>query len=105
MERDEPNDVGLAAARDDQRLFSDERTKDLLNEKKLRRRALRPISRRSEETAGRIVGRDQRVTNGGTNRATTGKLLTRDVGVTLAVYRNGLFGHHDVLHIENVIKT
>ena len=91
MEREEPNDIGFAAARDDQRLFSDERRKDLLNEKKLRPHALRPIAHEPDESASRNVGRDQCLPNGDTNRVRTARRLTRNVGVTLAVYRNGLW--------------
>jgi hypothetical protein len=36
VQGEKPNDIGLAAARGDHGLFSDERTKDRSNEKKLR---------------------------------------------------------------------
>jgi hypothetical protein len=42
VEREEPNDIGLAASRGDHGLVSDERTKNLSNEKKLRSSWLRP---------------------------------------------------------------
>ena len=91
MEREEPNDIGLATARSDHWIFLDERTKDLLNEKKLRPHALRPIPHEPDESACRNVGRDQCLPNGDTNRVRTARRLTRNVGVTLAVYRNGLW--------------
>ena len=92
MEREEPNDVRLATARGDQWLLSGERRKDLLNEKKLRPHALRPIPHEPDESAGRNVGRDQCLPNGDTNGVRAARRLTRNVGVTLAVYRNGRCG-------------
>ena len=55
-----------------------ERTKDLSHEKKLRPHALRSISRESDESAGRIVGRDQRLPNGDSNRARKGEAANEE---------------------------
>jgi hypothetical protein len=78
VEREKPYDVGLAAARGDHWLFSDERTKDLSNEKKLSSVWLRTLAQDPNQIVGRPVGRDQRRPNGSTN-------ATRELTVT--VYR------------------
>ena len=86
VEREEPNNIGLAAACRDQGLFSDQRTKDLSKEKKLRPRAMRPIAHEWDERTGWTVGRDQRLPNDRTNGAGAAKRLTKSVDATLAVY-------------------
>jgi hypothetical protein len=67
VEGEEPNDIGLATARGDYRLFSDERTKDLSNEKKLSSVWLRPLAQDPNQIVDRLVGRDQRRPNVSTN--------------------------------------
>jgi len=67
--------IGLAAARGDLGFFSDERTGELSNEKKLRAGASPLIPEDSGESAIRSVGRDQWLANSDTNTARTGTVV------------------------------
>src|SRR5439155_27086331 len=97
--------AGRTAGREDPRLCSDERTKDLLNEKKLRPHAASDLASIGGNWRSDCWPRptsDQRRNQQG---QTASRRLTSNVGVTVAVYRNGLCRHRGALHTESVTKT
>jgi hypothetical protein len=103
VEGEEPNDDGLATAGADHGLFSDERTKDLSNEKKLRPCALRPIAHGLDEGPVRSLV-DTNACPTAQPRASERQAITRNVG-TPAVYRSGQRAGRGAVRIENVTKT